>query len=65
MKLNISQLQAWNYNARNTIPFYVSKISFTYLMTPIDSTHHQNKRSDAYQRKNLKLPHLHCYTRNI
>ena len=34
-------------------------------MTPIDSTHHQNKRSDAYQRKNLKLPHLHCYTRNI
>ena len=33
---------AWNYNTRNTISFFVSKISFINLMTPIDSTNNQN-----------------------
>ena len=34
---------AWKYNnTRNTISFSVSKISFIFLMTPIDSTNDQN-----------------------
>ena len=33
---------AWKYNNRNTISFSVSKISFVFLMTPIDSTNDQN-----------------------
>ena len=46
-------------------------------MTPIDSTNDQNicvsylrlylhlNDQTTYQRKNLKLPYLHCYTRSI
>ena len=35
---------AWKYNnTRNTISFSVSKISFIFLMTPIDSFNDQNK----------------------
>ena len=33
---------AWKCNNRNTISFSVSKISFVFLMTPIDSTNDQN-----------------------
>ena len=29
-------------NTRNTTPYSVTKISFIYLMTPIDSTNGQN-----------------------
>ena len=33
----------WKYNnTRNTISFSVSKISFIFLMTPIDSSNDQN-----------------------
>ena len=34
-------LQPWN-NARNTISFFVTTISFIYLITTIDSTNDQN-----------------------
>ena len=46
-------------------------------MTPIDSTNDENicvsylrlylhlNDQTTYQRKNLKLPYLHCYTRSI
>ena len=34
---------AWEYNNRNTRSFSVSKISFIFLMTPIDSFNDQNK----------------------
>ena len=35
---------SWKYNnnTRNTISFSVSKMSFTFLMTPIDSINDQN-----------------------
>ena len=33
---------AWNYNTRNTTYFFVSKISFINLMTPVDFTNNQN-----------------------
>ena len=33
---------AWKYNNRSTISFSVSKISYIFLMTPIDSTNEQN-----------------------
>ena len=32
----------WNYNARNTISFYVSEMSFIYSLTNIDSANDQN-----------------------
>ena len=32
----------WNYNARNTISFYVSEMSFIYLLTNNDSANDQN-----------------------
>ena len=38
----ISMIWAWTCNPRKTISFSVSKISFIYLMTPIDSTNDQN-----------------------
>ena len=38
-----SLVGTWEYNnIRNTISFSVSKISFNFLMTPIDSTNDQN-----------------------
>ena len=64
----------WKYNnTRNTISFSVSKISFIFLMTPIDSTNDQNIcvelhlhiNNQAMQQRNLKLRYLPCYTRNI
>ena len=33
---------SWNYNARNIISFSFSEVSFTNLMTPINSTNDQN-----------------------
>ena len=36
------RIMTWNYNTRNTIFFSVSKISFIYLITCIDSTNDQN-----------------------
>ena len=39
----ITLSNAWKYNnKRNTISFLVSKISFIFLMIPIDSTNDQN-----------------------
>ena len=74
----LSYVHSWKYNnTRNTISFYVSKISFIFFMTPIDSTNDQNtaqsylrvhlhvNHKKTHQRKNLKLPYLHCYIRNI
>ena len=52
----------WKYNSTgNTISFFVSKISFIFLMNPIDSTNDQNicvelfKATFTHQRSNCAL----------
>ena len=64
----------WNYNARNTISFYVSEMSFIYLLTNNDSANDQNTMrrvikvtftpSQGYIHT-LKLPYLHFYKKNF
>ena len=42
-------IMPWNYNARNTVSFSVSKFFFIYLMTPVDSTNDQNTMLELFK----------------
>ena len=71
-------MKPWKYNnTKNNISFSANEIYFIFIMTPVGSTNDENtcvelfkaifslNDQTTHQRKNLKLPYLHFYTRSI